>query len=182
MKRAILSAIALLCMGLMVDPALAQQPLDPRPQTQVEQRTPMDVAVVPIGDAQGALMKSKLMTSQKVLAGLVRKDFDAIALGAREMKRISEAAEWPRARDSVYEHFGKVFRQQCGQLELLATEGNNDGVTFMYLSMTNTCVSCHDYVRDSFRIARPNEGDVRLIPSHWPASELNTNKPPQRDN
>ena len=98
------------------------------------------------------------------------------------MKRISEAAEWPRARDSVYEHFGKVFRQQCAQLEKLASEGNNEGVTFMYLGMTNTCVNCHDYVRDSLRIAQPHEGDVRLIPSQWPATEINTNRPPKSRN
>lgn len=182
MKREVLSTIALLCVAFMVNPVLAQQPLGPSQQTPVEQRTPIDVAVVPIGDAQGALMKSKLVTAQKVLAGLVRKDFDAIASGARDMKRISEAAEWPRARDSVYEHFGKIFRQQCNQLEQLASQSNSEGVTFTYLSMTNSCVNCHDYVRDSFRIAQPNQGNVRLIPSEWPAMEAepNINRQPKR--
>ena len=125
--------------------------------------------VATINHAPGALMKSKLVTSQSVLEGLLRKDFDAIANGARSLKRISEAAEWPRSRDRVYEHFGSTFRRQCNELENAAHKSDQDGVMFTYLAITTTCVNCHDYVRDSRRIAQPREGDVRLIPSHWPA-------------
>ncbi len=125
--------------------------------------------VTPIGEASGTLMRSKLVTSQQVLEGLLRKDFDAIASGAGRMKQISEAAEWPRSRDSVYEHFAQIFRRQCNQLEQAATNRNHEGVMFTYLGLTTTCVQCHDYVRDSLRVARPREGDVRLIPSHWPS-------------
>ncbi|NNE00304.1 MAG: hypothetical protein HKN47_23545 [Pirellulaceae bacterium] len=122
-----------------------------------------------INDASGALMRSKLTHSQNVLAGVLRKDFRLIAQGAREMKRISEAAEWPRARDGVYEHFAEEFRRQCSELEQLAATRNHDGVTFTYLSMTTTCVRCHNHVRDSLRLAGPNEaGDVRFIPAQWP--------------
>ena len=129
--------------------------------------------VTPINQAPSALMRSKLVSSQNVLEGLLRKDFDAVARGAREMKRISEAAEWPRARDAVYEHFGIEFRRQCNQLESLAKQGNHEGVTFLYLQMTTTCVQCHDYVRDSLRIAERNDrGEVRLIPAEWPERGL----------
>jgi hypothetical protein len=142
---------------------------------------PVDTLVVPINEAEGTLMKSKMVASQTVLEGLVRRDFDAIAKGARDMKRISEAAEWPRLRDNVYEHFGKVFRRQCNQLEQLAMDGNQEGVTFVYLSMTHTCIDCHDHVRDSVRVADPSAGDVRQIPSQWPTPETvpsaNSNRP-----
>jgi hypothetical protein len=168
MKRYLLSTIAILFVCSTIYSTLAQQPVVSPPTQSIDFGPQKDLAVVPIGDAQGALMKSKLVTSQKLLAGLIRKDFDAIAIGAHDMKQISEAAEWPRARDEIYEHFGKTFRQQCAQLEELAMQRNNDGVTFMYLSMTNTCVSCHDHVRDSVRVAQPNQGDVRHIPSEWP--------------
>tara|TARA_R110002049_G_scaffold50370_3_gene143015 strand:+ start:32360 stop:32842 length:483 start_codon:yes stop_codon:yes gene_type:complete len=132
-----------------------------------------DPPVTPINHAPSALMRSKLVSSQNVLEGLLRKDFDAIARGAREMKRISEAAEWPRARDSVYEHFGLQFRRQCSQLESLAKQRNHEGVTFTYLQMTTTCVQCHDYVRDSLRIAERHEnGSVQLIPAEWPQQNV----------
>ena len=104
-----------------------------------------------------------------MLEGLLRKDFETVSQNAHQMRLISEAAEWPRARDTIYEHFSAEFRRQCRELEELAKSGNHKGCTFTYLQMTNLCVQCHDYVRDSMRIsARPNRGSVRLIPSEWP--------------
>ena len=114
-------------------------------------------------------MHSKLTSSQRVLEGLVSKDFDLVARGAREMKRISEAAEWPRPRDAVYEHFSAEFRRQCNQLEKLAKSSNHEGVSFTYLHLTTTCIQCHNYVRDSMRVAESQRhGNVQAIPSQWP--------------
>lgn len=130
-----------------------------------------------IEEATGVLMRSKLTSSQKVLEGLLRKDFDSIARGAREMKRISEAAEWPRARDSVYEHFSVEFRRQCNQLEALAEAGSQEGVSFTYLHLTSTCINCHDYVRDALRVSeRGYDGNLRLIPSQWPEPDVNSHR------
>lgn len=130
--------------------------------------------VTRIADAQGALMKSKLVASQDVLESLLRKDFHSIAIQARKMKSISEAAEWPRARDNVYEHFGAIFRRQCNQLESLANQRNHEGVTFTYLQMTTTCIQCHDYVRDSLRVAGRGRSGVQLIPAAWPENKVGT--------
>jgi hypothetical protein len=114
------------------------------------------------------LMRAKLSSSQKVLEGLLAEDYTLIAHGAREMRRISEAAEWPRARDAVYEHHAAEFRRQCIKLESLSQTTNHEGVSFTYLQMTMTCIACHNYVRDSLRIAREPNGGVQLIPSHVP--------------
>ena len=133
------------------------------------QADPPTQYATPIGKAEGSLMRSKLQTSQQVLEGLLRKDFRSIARGAERLKQISEAAEWPRSKDGVYTHFGAAFRRQCEQLERAAKNQDHEGVMFTYLGLTTSCVNCHDYVRDSRHAARPKEGDVRLIPSHWPA-------------
>jgi hypothetical protein len=114
------------------------------------------------------LMRAKLSSSQKVLEGLLAEDFTLIAHGAREMLRISEAAEWPRARDAVYDHYATEFRRQCIKLESLANSTNHQGASFTYLHMTTTCINCHDYVRDSLRIAREPNGGVQLIPAQMP--------------
>lgn len=128
-----------------------------------------DPPVQPIERSEGMLMRSKLKKSQSVLEGLLRKDFALVQRGAKEMKLISEAAEWPRARDSVYEHFSTEFRRQCNELEQLAAERNHKGATFTYLHMTNLCIECHDYVRDSLRVAEPNgRSGIQLIPAEWP--------------
>lgn len=133
--------------------------------------TRADRPVQPIEQSEGMLMRSKLKRSQTVLEGLLRNDYKAIAHGAKEMRLISEAAEWPRARDAVYEHFSAEFRRQCKQLEQLAETENQQGATFTYLHMTNLCIQCHDYVRDSLRIAEPDgRSGIQLIPSEWPES------------
>ena len=114
------------------------------------------------------LMRAKLASSQRVLEGILAEDFTLIARGAKEMKKISEAAEWPRSRDKIYEHYAAEFRRQCNKLEHLANKTNREGVSFTYLQMTTTCIDCHNYVRDALRIAdQPNSG-VQLIPAQLP--------------
>ena len=114
------------------------------------------------------LMRAKLSSSQKVLEGLLAEDFTLIAQGAREMKRISEASEWPSARDAVYEHHATELRRLCIKLESLAHKTNHEGASFTYLQMTTTCINCHNHVRDALRIAKRPNGGVQLIPAQVP--------------
>lgn len=118
----------------------------------------------------GVFMRAKLASSKKVMEGLVTDDFQLIRSGAEEMKSMSQHAEWPRAQDQVYEHFSEDFRRQCIQLSSLATKRNREGVHFTYLSVTTTCVSCHNYVRGAFHVVRVEsnkEFPVQLIPDEW---------------
>ena len=124
-------------------------------------------ATAPISETS-VLMRAKLSSSQKVLEGLLAEDFTLIAQGAKEMKRISEAAEWPRARDAVYEHHAAEFRRQCIKLEGLAEKTNHEGASFTYLKITSTCIDCHNYVRDTLRITEKPHGGVQLIPTQIP--------------
>jgi hypothetical protein len=129
-------------------------------------------AAKPIVAEPVVLMQAKLSSSKKVLEGLLRRDFDSIARAAREMKRISKATEWPRQRDDVYEHFSVEFQRQCNQLESQADALNHEGAKFTYLQLTSTCIQCHDYIRDSRRVAGLNHPrNVRPIPSQWPQIE-----------
>ena len=118
-----------------------------------------------------AFMRAKLASSQAVLEGLVTEDFGLISKGARQMKKMSEAAEWPRAPDEVYDHYSEEFRRLAAKLTHLAAKENLEGASFTYMHMTSMCISCHKYVRGSLRVAEdPNgrPGGVRLIPSEWP--------------
>lgn len=119
-------------------------------------------------DETKVLMRAKLTSSQKVLEGLLAEDFTLISQGAKEMIKISEAAEWPRARDEVYEHYSAELRRQCHKLEDLANKTNHEGASFTYLHITTTCINCHDYVRDALRISNQPNGGVQLIPAHLP--------------
>ena len=115
-------------------------------------------------------MRAKLVGSQSVLDGLVSENFGLIRRGAENMKQISEAVQWPRAEDPVYDHFGDEFRRQCDTLVRLAENNNLEGAHYTYLNMTTTCINCHNYVRDRYRVEQNPEphGPVRLIPTEWP--------------
>ena len=121
-------------------------------------------------DKTRPFMRAKLVGSQTVLNGLVTENFDLIHRGAEDMKKMSEASQWPRAEDKIYEHYGAEFRRQCDKLMQQAEKKNLEGAHFTFLSMTTTCINCHDYVRGAFRVERDDDnpqGPVRLIPTEW---------------
>lgn len=152
MKKPIWIAASVLILGLIGRPfwtTAADPPTQPIHETEV-------------------LMRAKLSSSQRVLEGLLSEDFRLIAQASKEMKKISEAAEWPRARDAVYEHFAAEFRRQCNKLEHLAAQRNHEAASFTYLQMTTTCIDCHNYIREGWRMASGPDGGVQLIPTEIP--------------
>ena len=129
-----------------------------------------DPPATPIERSDSSLMRHKLRSSQIVLEGIVTDDYHLVAQGARELKRISVAAEWSRTRDSTYEHYSSEFRRLCGKLEDLATQENRDGIAFTYFQAMTACINCHDLVRASNRL--PRREDVKLIPAEWPERNI----------
>jgi len=110
---------------------------------------------------QGVLMQAKLNSSQKVLEGLVTKDFALIAKGAKELEKLSGAATFHKFRDPVYRHHGNEFRRQVQKLRRLAENENLEGASFTYMHSMTTCITCHEYVRDVIRVA---DGDEKKGP------------------
>lgn len=86
---------------------------------------------------------------------------------------MSHAAQWPTAKDNSYEHYQEAFRRQCDQLAELAATENHTGAHYMYLHLTTTCINCHNYVRQAFRVTLDKKhppGPVILIPNDWEGS------------
>ena len=124
----------------------------------------------PKQDNTKPFMRAKLSGSKDVMDGLVTENFRLIYQGAENMKAISEAVQWPRSEDKVYDHHGDEFRRQCDKLMQLAEEKNLEGAHFTFLGMTTTCINCHNYVRGKFRVVRDRtspQGPMRLIPTEW---------------
>jgi len=94
-----------------------------------------------------AFMRKKLEASQSVLEGLVVEDFDMIALGARQLKTMSAAAEFMVVDDPLYAEDAVDFRADVDKLLKAAREKRLDGSTLAYLNMTMSCVECHKDVR-----------------------------------
>lgn len=110
-------------------------------------------------------MRVKLSSSEKVLEGIVTRDFKLIGEGAREMEEMSQASEWPRAEDDTYEHYAVEFRRLCGKLFALAKEENLEGASFAYMQLTSSCITCHDHVFGALKKAPDPTGPFQLIPN-----------------
>lgn len=108
------------------------------------------------------LMKQKLEHSQKLLEGLVRRDFDKIAKNADALILLSNRAEWMVVKTARYELYSNTFRRSAEDLIQNARAKNLDGAALAYVDLTLACVKCHKYVRE-VRDARLDQ----RAPSVW---------------
>ncbi|MBS0263714.1 MAG: hypothetical protein JSS02_17365 [Planctomycetes bacterium] len=104
--------------------------------------------------AETALMRAKVGSSQKILEGLVSKDFVEIKAGALELKRICQATEWEGHTDSQYSHYRQELVRQTSKLATAADDTNLDGAAFAYFNAVTICIHCHDHCRDVLKIAK----------------------------
>ena len=113
--------------------------------------------------SEDILMRAKLASSQKVLEGLVEKNFAHIQKGGEELVKVGEAAAWVTREDQAYEHFRREFRRQALKLASFGEHENLEGATYAYLALVTTCVECHSHCRDVLRIAAepPN---LKVVP------------------
>ncbi len=101
-----------------------------------------------VPDSVKQLMRRKLQASQKVLEGVAIKDFELIAKYAKELKEISEEAQWKVIKTNRYEIYSKDFREITDSLVSHAKDQNLDAAALDYVDLTLTCVKCHKYVRE----------------------------------
>lgn len=97
-------------------------------------------------------MDAKLTATQSVLSGLLTRDFDRIRKAAESLRDMALTAPPEEAGGEfdkeVYEHFRTEFTRLSGQLVTMAERRNFEGAAWVHQSLTSTCISCHDYVRD----------------------------------
>ena len=119
-----------------------------------------------IHDDPSLQMRAKLDRSKQVLDSVIRQDFDSISRAARELKRIASATDWPMEGDSEFERYRAMFSAQCDDLDRLAKGVNSHGIQMTFLAMTETCIRCHDHIRDTRSADQAaRTGDVRLFPA-----------------
>lgn len=113
---------------------------------------------------EAALMRAKLASTQKIVEGLMIRDFKLVRRGAQELEKICNATEWHAEEDQVYAHYRTELRQTAKKLAELSQGEDRDGAAYTYMHSITTCISCHDYCRDVLRIAH-NPPDLQPIPS-----------------
>jgi hypothetical protein len=115
------------------------------------------------------LMLAKLASTQRVVSGLVSKNFSEIKRGAEDMQRICDASQWQTHPDPIYGHHRTELKRQAVKLARVAEDQNLDGSAFIYMQTMSTCISCHEHCRDVLRIAESTPPKGRVIPI--PAAE-----------
>lgn len=113
-----------------------------------------------------AMMRLKLHSSEKIVEGLVSRDFQLITKGAEELTQICNATEWRAHEDQVYAHYRDELRRTAKKIVVLADDKNLDGVAYSYMHSLSTCINCHSYCRDVLRIASLDGApSVTMIPT-----------------
>lgn len=112
---------------------------------------------------QAVLMRAKLASTQRIVDGLVSKDFGDIAKGAQELIKICKADEWRSHQDEIYGHYRRELTRQAEKMANAARLENLDGAAYSYIHALTTCIACHDHCRDVLKIAQ--DGPVVPIPT-----------------
>jgi hypothetical protein len=136
MKKFIVIAVIAAGLGIAVLGTQAQGPAEPPKNNDLLARQ------------MSELMKLKLEHAQKILAGVSRNDFDAIASNADDLIALSNRAEWMASKTPAYELYSNSFRRSAGDLIRGARAKNSDAVALAYVDLTMSCVKCHRYVRE----------------------------------
>jgi len=123
-----------------------------------------DAAPAQDANKVGDFMRAKLTHSQRVLEGLVKQDFDAIAKHAQEMSLLSQASNWQVLQTPEYRERSTEFRRSVDSLTEAAKKKNLDGAALAYVEVTMKCVTCHKYVRQvkMAKLDDPNAPRVTL--------------------
>lgn len=133
--KALLSAAVAIC-ALGFAPAEAQKPAEPPKKKTV--------------------MERKLEHAQKLLAALAKEDFKQIETAADELKLCAGEASWQVVKSAKYERYSNDFIRDLSDLQAAAKAKNTDKSALAYVSMTLTCVKCHQFVRDEKIGAAPD--------------------------
>lgn len=97
-------------------------------------------------------MKSKQQSAQSIFAGLTQGDFDEVERSARRMLFVNVLEQWLRdedfTRESDYRGQLNAFEFAAKELVRHAEDENMDGALEAYVQMSQSCVRCHQLIRD----------------------------------
>ena len=95
------------------------------------------------------MMRAKLAHAQAVLEGVAIGSFDQIQANAGALHRLSTMSDWQVHRTMEYNQYSDEFRWIATELARHAKEKKLHATTLDYMSMTMTCVKCHDYMHQA---------------------------------
>ena len=144
--RAVLAAGGILAVGLVLTLSADDRPAKPAaavPGAEPENPAP--------GDHDG-WMHLKLLSSQQAFDGLTHGEFHKVETAARCMLVLNLLEDWAKEREikqrSQYRAQLNAFEFAVKELVRTAEDHNTEGALDAYVSMTRSCVRCHELIRD----------------------------------
>jgi hypothetical protein len=101
----------------------------------------------PVKLTRAEVMKQKLASVEKVLAGLALEDYEVIAQNSQRLSLLTLEESWNVLGTPEYRRESDEFRRAADMLTRSAKEKNIDGATLAYLQVTLNCVHCHKLLR-----------------------------------
>jgi hypothetical protein len=103
-------------------------------------------------DARGRWMRAKTSSAQEIFASLVSRDLARVETTARRMQGLNLLEQWLQATDYVnksdYQAQLNLFEFALKELIRTARADDVEGALQAFLRMSESCVHCHQLIRD----------------------------------
>ncbi len=147
MIRLSMLAVMLTSFALMAGSQYLQQ----GQQLQEQEQQDDDEIVVPADDENAAarrdFMRTKLLYTQNVFAGLTLGDFDAVDAAVKEVQAITEGGRWVAIDDDYYRKLMEEFKTSTRRLAKASKTKNVDATALRFYEMSTRCIDCHEHIR-----------------------------------
>ena len=100
------------------------------------------------------VMRAKLEQSQGLLAALVTSDWNDLSRRSQELQRLTRDPAWSVMNSPQYASHAAAFLRAVEDLAQASERRDGEGAPVAYVSLTLTCVRCHQAVARS-RLAGP---------------------------
>lgn len=101
------------------------------------------------------VMRAKLEQSQGLLAALVTSNWNELARRSRDLERLTRDPAWATMNTPQYASHAAGFLRAVEDLAQAAERRDGESAPLAYVSLTLTCVRCHQAVARS-RLAGPS--------------------------
>jgi hypothetical protein len=117
------------------------------------------------------VMRAKLEESQGLLAALVTSNWNDVARRSRQLEALTRDPAWAVMNAPEYSRYASAFLRATEDLIEAADRRDGEGAPLAYVSLTLTCVRCHQ------SIARSRRVDFTVGPRATTTKAATTNDP-----
>jgi hypothetical protein len=101
------------------------------------------------GPGVNAVMREKLVHTQKILEAVVTSDWNSLETQSRALERLTEDPRWIPLKYPEYAKYSSAFRQSVAALRKAAAAHDLEAAPRAYADVTLRCVECHRYMARS---------------------------------